>query len=632
VRSQITADAPVASVFGRTGAVISATNDYAFSQISGTVGNSQLPSVGTSGTYGDGTHSLTVTTDTQGRVSAVSTNAIVLPLNTTASATQFFTAYNATTGAFTKAQPAFTDISGTATTAQIPSLAASKITSGQLALAQGGTNADLSATGGTSFFLRQNSVGAAVTVVQPAFTDISGTASTGQIPNLAASKITSGQIALAQGGTNADLSATGGAHKFLRQNSVGAAIDVIQLAAADLSDGTTGSGGAVVLATGPTIDSPNVTTLLNLGASGVILRGPSAATLALGAADAASPVAQNVVVQNVATGTSNIAGANLTINASQGTGTGAGGSIVFKAAAAGNSGTAQNALNTILTLKDSGTAGASKPQLLAAPGTAALPSYSSTVDTGSGFNVPATNNATISIAGAARLSVTASAQIVLDSAYPIGWSDAWLLRCAAGCVQLGLANAASPVGQTIGFQGSRGGTDSNVAGAAATIQSSLGTGNAAGAQVSISRALMGGSGSTQQTAANAITVCESKTLSNTSATATTIATIGSASNSAGGITAFITVTASDGTNFDAETQSLNVSFVNKAGTFTISTPTITGSSAASNSGSVTIGATVTGAASLISLKVTPVFTTIVPTTVTVYTEIHNHSAGAVACQ
>ena len=43
----------------------------------------------------------------------------------------------------------------------------------KIGLAYGGTNSDLSGTGGTSQFLRQNSVGAAVTVVRPATTDLS---------------------------------------------------------------------------------------------------------------------------------------------------------------------------------------------------------------------------------------------------------------------------------------------------------------------------------------------------------------------------------------------------------------------------------------------------------------------------
>jgi hypothetical protein len=65
--------------------------------------------------------------------------------------------------------------------ADIPSLPASQITSGQLALARGGTNAALSSTGGAHNFLKQSSSGAAITVGQPAFSDISGTATTAQI-------------------------------------------------------------------------------------------------------------------------------------------------------------------------------------------------------------------------------------------------------------------------------------------------------------------------------------------------------------------------------------------------------------------------------------------------------------------
>lgn len=60
------------------------------------------------------------------------------------------------------------------------------------------------------------------------------------------------KIGLTYGGTNADLSATGGASQVLRQSSTGAAITVSQLAASDLGNGTTGSG-AVVLAGSPTI-------------------------------------------------------------------------------------------------------------------------------------------------------------------------------------------------------------------------------------------------------------------------------------------------------------------------------------------------------------------------------------------
>jgi hypothetical protein len=89
-----------------------------------------------------------------------------------------------------------------------------------------------------------------------------------------------------------------------------------------------------------------------------ILTRRDAANLRFGAADAAAAVAQTLSVQSVVAGTSNIAGANLTITGSQGTGTGAGGSIIFQVAPAGSSGTAQNALTTALTL-DGGNASAS---------------------------------------------------------------------------------------------------------------------------------------------------------------------------------------------------------------------------------------------------------------------------------
>lgn len=50
------------------------------------------------------------------------------------------------------------------------------MSSGVLDLLHGGTAANLSATGGTSNFLRQNSSGAVVTVVQPDFSDLAGAA------------------------------------------------------------------------------------------------------------------------------------------------------------------------------------------------------------------------------------------------------------------------------------------------------------------------------------------------------------------------------------------------------------------------------------------------------------------------
>lgn len=62
---------------------------------------------------------------------------------------------------------------------------------------------------------------------------------------------------LASGCTQANLSATGGTSQVLQQTSAGAAITVGQLAASNLSNGTTGSG-AVVLATSPSLTTPTI--------------------------------------------------------------------------------------------------------------------------------------------------------------------------------------------------------------------------------------------------------------------------------------------------------------------------------------------------------------------------------------
>jgi len=63
------------------------------------------------------------------------------------------------------------------------------------------------------------------------------------------------KIGLLYGGTNADLSATGGTSQVLKQVTSGAAITVGQLAVSDLSTSTTGSG-SIVLQTSPTLITP----------------------------------------------------------------------------------------------------------------------------------------------------------------------------------------------------------------------------------------------------------------------------------------------------------------------------------------------------------------------------------------
>lgn len=112
---------------------------------------------------------------------------------------------------------------------------------GILGVADGGTGADLSATG--PGYLKQAGVGSVVSVAS----------------NIPAGDIGSGQLALARGGTHADLSATGGTSKFLKQASAGADITVVQPAIADLSDGST------VVVTGGSYADPAWLTALDMG-------------------------------------------------------------------------------------------------------------------------------------------------------------------------------------------------------------------------------------------------------------------------------------------------------------------------------------------------------------------------------
>jgi hypothetical protein len=109
---------------------------------------------------------------------------------------------------------------------------ASNITSGTLALSVGGLAADLSATGGAGFVLKQTAAGAAVSVAAIATTDL-------PTHNHVASNITSGTLALSVGGLAADLSATGGTAQFLKQSTAGGAITVGTIAATEV--GTSGT-------------------------------------------------------------------------------------------------------------------------------------------------------------------------------------------------------------------------------------------------------------------------------------------------------------------------------------------------------------------------------------------------------
>ncbi len=104
------------------------------------------------------------------------------------------------------------------------------------------------------------------------------------------------EIGLNYGGTNADLSSTGGASQVLRQSTVGGSITVSQLSASNLSNGTTGSGGSVVLANSPTINQPNIvgTTTNNNASPGSVGECISSSVLIGSAVSLTSNVTTNI--------------------------------------------------------------------------------------------------------------------------------------------------------------------------------------------------------------------------------------------------------------------------------------------------------------------------------------------------
>jgi hypothetical protein len=110
---------------------------------------------------------------------------------------QFATGLSAA-GVVSYAQPAAADISGLAASATTDATNAANITSGRIGLARGGTNADLSTSGGPHQVLQQSAPGTAVTIAQLAAADISGLAASATTDTTNASNINSGTVAFAR--------------------------------------------------------------------------------------------------------------------------------------------------------------------------------------------------------------------------------------------------------------------------------------------------------------------------------------------------------------------------------------------------------------------------------------------------
>lgn len=255
-------------------------------------------------------------------------------------------------------------------------------------------------------------------------------------------------------------------------------------------------------------------------AGNAILTAPSAATLQHGAADGASPVAQIIKFQS-GVGT-NIAGVNTTIIGSLGSGNAASGKITFQVggAVAGSGTTAATATNAL-----SINGGVASPVVqVAQAGTAALPSLAignattgiaSVSTTGLIFSV---NGASILDYGVTTASVITTGALtttglVKTSSNIVLTNNAGTVQLRNGStiisspnsaiVQLGTADAASPVAQTLQAQSVVAG-NANTAGATFTIGGSKSNGSGGGDMV-LQTTLSSAASGTQNTLATAVT-------------------------------------------------------------------------------------------------------------------------------
>ncbi len=151
------------------------------------------------------------------------------------------------------------------------------------------------------------------------------------------------------------VTAAGGAGSALNAYVTALTIDSTRLATFAGNISFSSATGAVIGTSGANLILQHPTTATGIqiynGVQVVSLACTATATLQLGGYNSASPANQKLSTINVITGTSNTAGANLTIAGSQSTGSGLSGDIIFQTGGTGAASTAQNSLVTAFTIK-----------------------------------------------------------------------------------------------------------------------------------------------------------------------------------------------------------------------------------------------------------------------------------------
>jgi hypothetical protein len=151
--------------------------------------------------------------------------------------------------------------------------------------------------------------------------------------------------------------------------------------------------------------------------------------------------------------------------------------------------------------------------------------------------------------------------------------------------------------------------------------------------ITINRQVTKATGTTAQTYAPAVIQCPTKILSNTSATTTTVATITTTSTTGGSVTMDYTVIANNGTLQDVDGGIVKVAWGNNAGTVTSTMAAVAVQADADASGTLAATPTRTDATNVVSIKLTPTWVTIVPTSVISVLSFTVHTVGdTVACQ